>query len=68
MAIEKYNKKCINIYGPTGRYNYLLNYSSKDISKMPINDIIEKIGLYDSIEDKSDFISKYASFLSKNTT
>ena len=52
--------------GPTGRYIYLLSYGDKDISKLPINDIISKIGLYDSVEDKNDFINKYTSFLSKN--
>lgn len=66
VAIEKYMNNQNNIWGPTGRYIYILNYGNKDISKLPINAIIEKIGLYDKLSDKNDFISKYASFLSKS--
>lgn len=66
VATKKYNKNPKYAWGPTGRYIYLLSYGDKDISKLPINDIISKIGLYDSVEDKNDFINKYTSFLSKN--
>ena len=66
VAIEKYITNQTNIWGPTGRYIYILNYGNKDISKLPINGIIEKIGLYDKLSDKNDFINKYASFLSKS--
>lgn len=66
VAIEKYITSQTNIWGPTGRYIYILNYGNKDISKLPINGIIEKIGLYDKLSDKNDFINKYASFLSKS--
>lgn len=66
VATKKYNKNPKYAWGPTGRYIYLLSYGDKDISKLSINDIISKIGLYDSVEDKNDFINKYTSFLSKN--
>ena len=66
VAIEKHMNNQNNIWGPTGRYIYILNYGNRDISKLPINAIIEKLGLYDKLSDKNDFISKYASFLSKS--
>lgn len=64
--MEKYENNKNNICGPTGRYIYILSYSSKDISKLPINNVIEKLGLYDKLNDKGDFINKYAFFLSEN--
>ena len=65
IAIQQYKNNANNIWGPSGRYIYILNYGNKNISNLPINDIIEKIGLYDEVKDKDDFINKYKSFLSK---
>lgn len=65
IAIQQYKNNANNIWGPSGRYIYILNYGNKNISNLPINDIIEKIGLYDEVKDKDDFINKYNSFLSK---
>lgn len=54
------------VWGPAGRYLYVLGYSNKDINKLPINDIVSKIGLYNGISNKEDFINKYNKFLSKH--
>lgn len=64
-AIENYTGKDY-VWGPAGRYLYILGYGDKDISKLPINGLIEKIGLYDKVDNKEEFLKKYSSFLSKN--
>ena len=64
-AIENYTGKDY-VWGPAGRYLYILGYGDKDISKLPINGLIEKIGLYDKVDNKEEFLKKYSSFLSKH--
>lgn len=64
-AIKNYNGKDY-VWGPIGRYLYILGYGNKDINKLPINSVISKIGLYDEISNKDDFISKYNTFISKH--
>lgn len=64
-AIKNYNGKDY-VCGPIGRYLYILGYGNKDINKLPINSVISKIGLYDEISNKDDFISKYNTFISKH--
>lgn len=63
-AIKNYNGKDF-VWGPKGKYLYVLGYGA-DITKLPINDIILKIGLYDEIDDKKDFIIKFNNFIVKN--
>lgn len=62
-AIKNYNDKDY-VWGPTGRYLYILGYGNKDINKLPINDVILKLGLYSEISNKDDFITKYNNFIS----
>ena len=64
-AIKNYSDKDY-VWGPTGRYLYILGYSNKEITSLPINEVIDKIGIYDEISNKDDFITKYNSFLSKH--
>ena len=64
-AIKNYNDKDY-VWGPTGRYLYILGYGNKDINKLPINDVILKLGLYSEISNKDDFITKYNNFISKH--
>lgn len=64
-AIKNYDGKDY-VWGPVGRYLYILGYGNKDISKLPINDVISKIGLYDEISNTDDFITKYNTFISKH--
>lgn len=64
-AIKNYSDKDY-VWGPTGRYLYILGYGNKEITKLPINEVIDKIGIYDEISNKDDFITKYNSFLSKH--
>lgn len=61
-AIKNYDDKGY-VYGPVGRYLYILNRSKLEITKLPINEVIEKIGLYDELSNKEDFIDKYNKFL-----
>lgn len=64
-AIKNYAEKDY-VWGPMGRYLYILGYGNKNLIKLPINDIILKIGLYDEVENKDNFITKYNNFISKH--
>lgn len=64
-AVKNYNEKEY-VWGPMGRYLYILGYGNKDINKLPINDILLKIGLYDEVSNKDEFITKYNNFISKH--
>lgn len=64
-AIKKYDEQEKYVWGPLGRYTYQMIYLNKNIEDMPINKIIEEIGLYSEVSNKQDFIKKYNNFLSK---
>lgn len=64
-AVKNYNDKEY-VWGPMGRYLYILGYGNKDINKLPINDVLLKIGLYNEVSNKDDFITKYNNFISKH--
>lgn len=64
-AMKNYDEKGEQVWGPLGRYTYQMIYMSADIEKMPVNKIIGKLGLYDKISNKEDFIQKYNKFLNK---
>ena len=64
-AVKNYSEKDY-VWGPFGRYLYILGYGNKEITKLPINEIINNLGIYDELSNKDDFIAKYNNFLSKN--
>lgn len=64
-AAKNYSEKDY-VWGPFGRYLYILGYGNKEITKLPVNEIINDLGIYDKLPNKDDFITKYNNFLSKH--
>lgn len=63
-AMKYYRENEDRVWGPLGRYTYQMIYTKKQIETFPINKIIEKLKLYNSVSNKEDFIKKYNQFLS----
>lgn len=54
------------VWGTSGRFNYKIPMLNKDIRKMNIYSLIEKLDLFNDLKDKKDtFINAYNTFLSK---
>ena len=61
-AIKTYKgqDKIVSVWG---RFIYTLHFTTKNIEDLSVNDIANKIDLYDGLDNKSDFIKKYNQFI-----
>lgn len=53
-------------WAPPGRYLYQLAYGSPKLEGLPVDGIASRLGLYDGLEDRSEFYRQYDEFLSKH--